>query len=44
MENEKQNTNETEKLSDNVKELLKPENLIGPFDSTEEMLKSMLED
>lgn len=43
-ENEKQNTNETEELSDYVKELLKPENLIGPFDSTEEMLRSMLKD
>ena len=45
MDNEKQklekNINESEELSDYVKELIKPENLIGPFNSTEEMMKSL---
>ena len=36
------NTNEEfNTLGSCVKELLKPENLIGPFDSTDEMMKSL---
>lgn len=30
-----------EELDDVTKELLKPENLIGPFDTTEELMKSL---
>lgn len=37
---EKLNEDE-EELSDYVKELIKPENLIGPFNSTEDMMKSL---
>lgn len=37
--------NETnEELGSLTKKMLKPENLIGPFDSTEEMMKSLWED
>lgn len=32
---------EYEELGSAVKELMKPENLIGPFDSTEELMKSL---
>lgn len=39
--NQEQFLNETEELGSSVKELMKPENLVGPFDSTEEMLKSL---
>ncbi len=40
----KENKQETEELSDYVKELIKSENLIGPFNSTEEMMKSLWEE
>ncbi len=33
--------NEEEEIGAYAKELLKPENLIGPFKSTEEMMKSL---
>lgn len=40
--NNKENFNNTnEELGSLAKELLKPENLIGPFETTEEMLKSL---
>lgn len=41
MHNEKQEIDETEELGVTTKELLKPENLIGPFNSTEELMKSL---
>ena len=36
--------NNDEELGSTLKELLKPENLIGPFETTEEMMKSLLDD
>lgn len=41
MEKEKQNIDETEELGSWTKEMLKPENLVGPFDSLEETMKSL---
>lgn len=42
IENTKQfNINENDELGPKAKELLKPENLIGPFKSTEELMKSL---
>ena len=38
---EKQNLDEDMELSDYVKELIKPENLVGPFDCTEDLMKSL---
>ena len=35
---------DNEELGSWTKKMIKPENLLGPFDSTEEMLRSMLED
>ena len=43
-ENKIETIDETEELGSWTKEMLKPENLLGPFESTEEMIKSMLED
>ena len=40
-QNQKQQTEETEELGSKVKELLKPENLIGPFDSVQDFMKSL---
>lgn len=39
-----QNNGNTEELGKWTKEMLKPENLIGPFKTTEEMMKSLLDD
>lgn len=41
MNKKKQETDESNELSDYVKELIKPENLQGPFSSTEELMKSL---
>ena len=38
------NIEETEELGSWTKELMKPENMIGPFNSTEEMMKSLLDE
>lgn len=39
---EKKELKETKiEYSDYVKELIKPENLVGPFDTTEELMKSL---
>lgn len=47
MDNEKQkieeNINESEELSDYVKELIKPENIVGEFTDTKQMIKTLLE-
>ena len=40
----KQIIDEDEELGSSVKELLKPENLVGPFDTVEEMMKSLLDE
>lgn len=40
-ENKKQILDEEEELGSWTKEMLKPENLIGPFNSTEELMKSL---
>lgn len=42
MDNEKQEINE--ELSDYVKELIKPENIVGEFTDTKEMIKTLLEE
>lgn len=42
MEQDKQNQiNETEQLGRLAREYMKPENLVGPFKSTEELMKSL---
>lgn len=41
MENEKSQINEDEELGSALKELLKPENLVGEFSTTEELMKSL---
>lgn len=41
MQNDKEKLDETNEMSDYLKELLKPENLVGPFKTTEEMMKSL---
>ena len=38
----KQSIDENEELGSAVKELLRPENIVGVFDSTEEMFKFLL--
>ena len=40
----KETVQEVEEIGEWTKEMLKPENLLGSFTSTEEMLRSMLED
>lgn len=40
----KETVQEGEELGEWTKEMLKPQNLLGFFTSTEEMLRSMLED
>ena len=41
MNEEKENMQETEELGSEVKELLKSENLIGPFNSVESFMTSL---
>ena len=40
-EPQKQQIEETQELGSKVKELLKPENLIGPFNSVQDFMKSL---
>ena len=44
IENEKSQINEDEELSDYVKELIKPENIVGEFTDTKKMFKVLLEE
>ena len=44
IENEKSQINEDEELGSTLKELTKPENLIGPFKTTEELMASLWDD
>lgn len=36
--------NETDELSDYVKELIRPENIVGQFTDTKQMINKLLED
>lgn len=44
MKNEKSQTNDDEELGSTIKELLKPENIVGEFTDTEKMFKVLLEE